>query len=168
VPDLYPEWNINQAIAIFRTPFLRPKLLAAYLAHETTQRVVARKAKATAGQFNLTLEICRDIPIPLFDTEEQRVLEERLEQKLSTIVSLENGLHAELARSQALRQSILKRAFSGRLVTQCPDDEPASVLLGRIRAERESVPTKGGRNGRNGHGKNGSKDVQKNRKKQLA
>lgn len=45
----------------------------------------------------------------------------------------------ELARSTALRQSILKDAFAGRLVPQDPNDEPASALLARIRAEREAA-----------------------------
>ena len=38
-----------------------------------------------------------------------------------------------------MRQSLLRRAFSGKLVPQDPNDEPASVLLERIRAEREAV-----------------------------
>lgn len=49
---------------------------------------------------------------------------------------------AELTRSTTLRQSILKDAFAGRLVPQDPNDEPASELLARIRAEREAGPTR--------------------------
>ena len=45
----------------------------------------------------------------------------------------------ELQKADALRQSILRKAFVGQLVPQDPDDEPASVLLDRIRAEREKA-----------------------------
>lgn len=45
-----------------------------------------------------------------------------------------------LGRANQLRQSLFREAFAGRLVPQDPDDEPASVLLERIRAERESAP----------------------------
>jgi type I restriction enzyme S subunit len=44
------------------------------------------------------------------------------------------------ARAASLRQSILKCALEGRFVPQDPADEPASVLLDRIRAEREAAP----------------------------
>ena len=48
-------------------------------------------------------------------------------------------LDAALQRSEALRQAILKKAFSGRLVPQDPADEPASALLARLRAERTTA-----------------------------
>ena len=51
-------------------------------------------------------------------------------------------LDAELARLDALDRSILTRAFRGELVPQDPADEPASVLLERIRAERAAAPAK--------------------------
>jgi type I restriction enzyme S subunit len=45
-------------------------------------------------------------------------------------------IDAGLAKSAALRQSILQQAFSGQLVAQDLNDEPASVLLERIKAEK--------------------------------
>ena len=50
-------------------------------------------------------------------------------------------IRAQLARADGLRHSILKRAFEGKLVPQDPNDEPASALLERIRAERAKVVT---------------------------
>ncbi len=52
---------------------------------------------------------------------------------------------AELKRADQIRQAILKRAFEGKLVPQDPTDEPASVLLARIRAERDAKPGVGTR-----------------------
>ena len=52
---------------------------------------------------------------------------------------MEVGIGKELWKAAALRQSILNKAFNGRLVEQDPNDEPASALLDRIRTEREQV-----------------------------
>lgn len=136
VPETYPEWNINQAIAIYRSELIQKKLLAAFLSSEINVRRMMSKSKATAGQFNLTLEICRDTIIPLCGVKEQEQLSRTLDEKLSNLDQLEKTIADSLQQAEALRQSILKKAFSGRLVPQHPDDEPASVLLERIRAER--------------------------------
>ena len=60
-----------------------------------------------------------------------------IERLLSICDELAADIDNQLMKSVALRQSILKKAFSGQLVAQAPRDEPASVLLDRIRAERE-------------------------------
>jgi type I restriction enzyme, S subunit len=52
---------------------------------------------------------------------------------------MEATVDSALKRAEQLRQAILKRAFEGRLVPPDPNDEPASVLLERIRAERGTV-----------------------------
>ena len=62
-----------------------------------------------------------------------------VERRLSVIQHTETAVDASLQRAERLRQSILKRAFSGELVPQDPDDEPASALLERIRAQREAA-----------------------------
>ena len=66
-----------------------------------------------------------------------RVLDEQFE----AIERNERELDAALKRSEALRQAILKKAFTGRLVPQDPADPPASARLARLRAERAATPT---------------------------
>ena len=69
---------------------------------------------------------------------EQRRIVAEVERRLSVIQQAEAAVEASRQRAARLRQSILKRAFSGELAPQDPDDEPASVLLERIRAQREA------------------------------
>ena len=52
---------------------------------------------------------------------------------------MEAVIRTNLRRAARLRQSILEKAFRGELVPQDPNDEPASVLLERIRAERAAA-----------------------------
>jgi type I restriction enzyme S subunit len=59
-----------------------------------------------------------------------------LDAQFEGIEQNEREIDAALKRSEALRQSILKKAFTGQLVHQDPADEPASTLLERIRAEQ--------------------------------
>ena len=79
---------------------------------------------------------------PFCDFQEQSILIQKLEAKLSEIDQIEQTITTSLQQSEALRQSIFKKAFSGQLVPQDPNDEPASELLARIKAERASTQKK--------------------------
>ncbi len=85
----------------------------------------------------LNLGIIRKIPVALPPLHEQHVLIEEYEELLSRIKHIEQSVFKVEPIIKSLRQSILKKAFEGKLVPQNPDDEPASELLKRIQAERE-------------------------------
>ena len=112
VPHDYPEWNINQAIARFRCgEKLNNKFLAYYLGFSDTIKKLKSKSKATAGQFNLTLEICREIEIPLPNIEEQQRIANEIDNRLCICDIIIDTINQSLQQAEALRQSILKQAF---------------------------------------------------------
>lgn len=74
------------------------------------------------------------VPLPPF--KEQKAIVEEIDRRLSVADEIEATIAAELKRSERLRHSILKQAFSGKLVPQDPTDEPAEKLLERIREEK--------------------------------
>jgi len=98
---------------------------------------VERAAKTTAGIWKVAQPDLARIVIPLPPLAEQAAIIEAVEDQLSVIEHLEGDLDAKLKSANALRQSILRDAFSGQLVPQDPDNEPASELLKRIATERE-------------------------------
>ena len=83
------------------------------------------------------------IPLPICSPAEQAEIVRILDTRLEAVDSLDKEVDANLARAEALRQSILKKAFSGELVSQDPDDEPAQALLARIRSSRSEDSTAG-------------------------
>ena len=95
-------------------------------------------APATA-QKNINLTTLQKLVVPLCSLKEQQVLVDQLEAILSVVDEQEGAMGRQLAEADVLRQSILKKAFSGQLVPQDPGDEPASVLLDRIKAEKKQA-----------------------------
>ena len=94
------------------------------------------QSKATGTTFSaINGKVLREQEVPLPPLAEQHRIVAEVERRLSVVAALEASVEAGLARARRLRQSILKRAFEGRLVPQNPDDEPAPVLLEKIRGK---------------------------------
>jgi len=86
---------------------------------------------------HLTGQGLSDLTIPILSFEEQEEIVQEIESRLSICDQLEATIIENLQKAEALRQSILKQAFEGKLVPQDPNDEPAEKLLDRIKAERQ-------------------------------
>ena len=100
------------------------------------QRKVLSDAKGTAMVNLAGIKELNLVPVAICNMSEQKIIDELLDSRLSEIDQCERTIATALQQADALRQSILKKAFSGQLVPQDPDDEPASILLERIKAEK--------------------------------
>ena len=118
---------------------LLPDYLAALLSSHLLRTQIEDKAKSTSGVNNINSGEIQSLIVPLCGLSEQEVVVERLSASLSAIEGIEAELDNQLLKADALRQSILKKAFAGQLVAQDPSDEPASVLLDRIKAEKKQA-----------------------------
>lgn len=92
----------------------------------------------------LNQTILKSIKLPYVSIEEQNIIIKEIESRLSVCDKVEQSISEALDKAEALRQSILKKAFEGKLLSkaeieqckQAADYEPASVLLERIKKER--------------------------------
>lgn len=132
------EFQASYSIAIIKTlkKIETTPFIVATLRSDLVQWQIRRDVRATA-QPDLGLAHIKIFGLPLPPYLEQQQILAEVDRRLSIADSTEKTLDHALARASRLRQAILKRAFEGRLVPQDPNDEPASVLLERIRTERD-------------------------------
>jgi type I restriction enzyme S subunit len=110
-------------------------------------RIVTSNAQSTS-QPAFGIKKVRALPVPLAPLPEQQRIVEEIERQLSIQLATVKLLNGHLAHRGRLRQAILKWAFEGKLVDQDPNDEPASILLERIRSERAQTDVEKPRAGR--------------------
>lgn len=119
----YVKQNIGQAYVNQHVALCRPngliltKYLYYFLISDVKGRRQLEKFAYGAGKPGLNLSNIRDVIIDLPDKAEQQEIVNQLEEKLSIIEQNEKEIESALAKAELLRQSILKKAFSGQLVS---------------------------------------------------
>ena len=124
-----------------------PELMNVCLNSQPIRERVAGLAKGI-GRPRINLSHTRAICIPIPPLYEQYEIVRIISTGLEAITQQLDAISLAMRQAEAQRQNILKAAFSGQLVPQDPNDEPASVLLERIRAERAARESGVGRRGR--------------------
>jgi type I restriction enzyme S subunit len=94
--------------------------------------------KQTTNLASINMGLLRSFPVPVAPADEQQEILAQMQVQLDSLGRQEEATDSAMKRATAQRQNILRAAFAGQLVPQDPNDEPASVLLERIRAERAS------------------------------
>jgi len=140
IPASHEEWNINQAITLFRpSNRIISGWITIVLEGGESLRTIMNETKGSAGQVNISLSQCRHFVFPVPSIAEQEEIVRRVEQLFAFADQLEAKVASAKSRIDHLTQSILAKAFQGDLVPQDPNDEPASVLLERIKAQRATA-----------------------------
>jgi len=121
---------------------LYPKYLLYTLQSYPLRKQIEEKAKSTSGVNNINSGELQSLVISLPSLDEQKQVVLELENKISLCESTICDIEDNLKKSELLRQSILKKAFSGQLVPKNSDDEPASGLLKKIAIEKSKLAEK--------------------------
>jgi type I restriction enzyme S subunit len=128
----------------FRSSWLGPRF--AYVSFLAMQKLgLFQKVAGGIGINHLSAGKFSSMPFALPPLSEQVQIADLLEETMVSADSQDQAINRALKQSAAQRQNLLRAAFRGELVPQDPADEPASLLLARLRAERAAAPTRGTR-----------------------
>lgn len=129
IPNDYKEWNINQALAIFRPiKYLLSEYVYIVLSCDSTLLPVLPDVKGIVGQSNISLEQCRNLLFPLPPIEEQTEIIRRVKLAFEKLDKIESRYQKAKEYSDKLTQPILNKAFRGELVPQDPNDKPLEII----------------------------------------
>jgi type I restriction enzyme S subunit len=132
--DIVFESNIMKCQLV--ESYICREFITQYLASRDGRSRLCQNAKHAVNQASINQTDVGNTIVPLPPYQEQKEIFDILEQQMSKTDAMLDEIETNLLKSEALRQSILKKAFSGKLVEQDPNDEPAPTLLERIKAEK--------------------------------
>jgi type I restriction enzyme S subunit len=130
---------VDSHVTIVRlnSQILLPLFAIYYIMSPFVQYNIEKMQSGSTNQVELSKTEIENTNIVLPSIPEQQKIVEEIEKRFEVADILEKAVTEGLVKSKQLKQSILKKAFEGKLVPQDPNDELASVLLERIKAERE-------------------------------
>lgn len=132
-----PEAYVSQSVALMKP--INKKIssyLHLYFQSDVYGGKLIRGLVYGVGRPVLSLENMRETAVVLCSFEEQEQIVSEIEAQFSIIDNVEQTINFGLQKSEVLRQTILKKAFEGKLVRQDPKDESASALIKRIHIEK--------------------------------
>ena len=141
---LYPygeTYLLTRRVLACQTLGVMNQYLLYFFYSELAKKYLDKQSRGTTVP-RILKPILLSIPISLPPLLEQRKIIGEIEQRFSVADEIEKTVEDTLKQAERLRQSILKKAFEGKLVPQDPDDEPAYLLLERIKAEKEKKESK--------------------------
>lgn len=112
-----------------------------FLGEGAVRKQIKELCKGSTREF-LNQSILKSLIFPIAPIIEQQAIINQIESRFSICDKLEETIEQSLQKTDALRQSILKKAFEGKLVPQDPNDEPAELLLEKIKAKKEEKSQK--------------------------
>jgi type I restriction enzyme S subunit len=133
VGALYPDKLIRAVVDKNRAD---PFYLEIALNGGGSLEAIRERRKTTAGQVGIAGSQLLDVPVPLPPLDIQNNVARHVHAVMEAVGRGRAATEWARVRSQALRSSVLARAFAGQLAPQDSDDEPASILLDRISASR--------------------------------
>lgn len=117
IPDTYKEWNLNQAITLFRPKeYLNNKYLYYFFCEGSSVNSVIDKTRGVVGQVNISLSQCRDFSISIPPMEEQLEIVKRIESLFNILDDAERRYQLLCDKLDKLPQALLCKAFKGELV----------------------------------------------------
>lgn len=125
-----------------------PRFLSQFSQTQPARTYFFRHARQTVNLASINLGLLSSLPVPIPPPDEQSEIINEIDARLSVVDQVERTIAAALKQAEALRQSILKKAFEGRLLSEAelaavradPAYEPADALLARIRGEAADQP----------------------------
>ena len=139
VPDDFDIANVNQHVIIIRLinselrHYIHSLIISPYIQDQILSRQVG------SGRGGLSAETLSTFLIPVPPLQEQYLIQAKTNQCILNIATLAAEKTDITNLVAAAKSKILDLAIRGKLVPQDPNDKPASVLLGRIRAEKEEL-----------------------------